>query len=110
MNNIEKQMVKTLKNLRKNYRVNEVKMEFEAEATRLNEAMWLKEIVTSSNCGLVVKIGGPEAITDMLEAQHLGASLIVAPMIETPYAMKKYIQAIEKYFSDDLKKKYEIWF
>lgn len=95
-------MVKILKNLKRNYGVSEVKMEFEAEATRLNEAMRLKEIATSSQCGLVVKIGGPEAITDMLEAQHLGASLIVAPMIESSYAMEKYIQAVEKHFSDDL--------
>lgn len=104
MNTQENTMVSVLKKLRSDFGVSEVKMEFEAEATRLNEAMRLKEIADRAGVGFVVKIGGGEAITDMFDAMLLGASGIIAPMLETQYAVTKYIGAIEKYFSKDLQK------
>ena len=104
MNNLELKMVALLKDLKENHAVPELKMEFEAEASRMDEAMRLKEIAERADLGLVVKIGGCEAITDMFNAQLLGASCIIAPMIESSYALKKYIQAIERYFPPDVRK------
>ncbi len=104
MNSIEYKMIELLKDLKKNYSVCELKVEFEAEGSRINEVMRLKEIAEKSGLGLVFKIGGCEAITDMYEAQKIGVTGIIAPMIESPYAMKKYLQAIEKYFSESSRK------
>jgi len=93
MNNLEKKMVDVLKDLRENHYVIGVKAEFEAEGTRLEEALRLKEVITRAGLDLTIKIGGCEALKDMYDARSIGASRIVAPMIETPYALKKYLQA-----------------
>lgn len=105
MNTLEESMVKLLEDLRKNYGVVELKAEFETEAARMNELMRLKEVASRAGLGLVIKIGGPEAISNMFDAQHIGISGLIAPMIESPYAMTKYVEAVNKYFSEDLKKK-----
>lgn len=101
MNKIERQMVEVLSDLKKNHHVIGVKAEFEAEGTRLEEAMRLKEVISAAGLGLTLKIGGCEAIRDMYEARVLGVSRIVAPMVETPYALKKFLAAIKLAFPDD---------
>ena len=104
MNTLEVKMVNLLIDLRENYGAAEIKAEFETEASRMNELMRLKEIAERARLGLVIKIGGAEAITDMFEAQHLGITGLIAPMIESAYAITKYLEAIQKYFPKDLRK------
>lgn len=104
MNTLEKKMVNTLIDLRENHHVVGVKAEFEAEGTRLEEALRLKEVVTKANLDLTIKIGGCEALKDMYDARTIGVSTIVAPMIETSYAMKKYVQATKLAFPEDERK------
>lgn len=86
-------MVNSLIELKNHYYVTGVKAEFEAEGTRLDEAMRLKDVVSQAGLGLNIKIGGCEAIKDMLDAISLGAERIIGPMIETPYALQKFIRA-----------------
>ncbi len=52
-----------------------------------------KDVSAAAGLGLTIKIGGCEAVKDMLDAVSLGAQRIVAPMIETPYALYKFIKA-----------------
>ncbi len=98
MNNLEKKMVTALTDLKENHHVIGVKAEFEAEGTRMEEALRLKEIVTRAGLELTIKIGGCEAIKDLLEARTIGVNTIVAPMIETAYALKKYVNATKYVF------------
>ena len=77
-------MVEQLQDLRENHHVNGVKAEFEAEGTRLEEAMRLKEVVSAAGLGLTIKIGGCEALRDMYEARVIGVERIVGPMVESP--------------------------
>lgn len=102
MNKLEKQMVEILLDLKKNYHVTGVKAEFEAEGTRLEEAMRLKDVVSNAGLGLNIKIGGAEAIKDMFDSQSIGAERIIAPMVETPYALKKYIGAAKIAYNDEI--------
>lgn len=98
MNQLELKMVDTLKDLKENHHVQGIKAEFEAEGTRLEEALRLKEVITLAGLDLTIKIGGCEAIKDMYDARTIGVSAIVAPMIESPYAVKKYLQAVKMTF------------
>jgi len=102
MTTLELKMVKLLKELRDKHGVVEVKAEFEAEASRIHEVMRLKDVANQANLGLVLKIGGAEGITDMFEAQHIGTTVLIAPMVESAYALRKYLESIENHFPKEL--------
>ena len=101
MNILEAKMLDILVDLYENHNVESIKAEFEAEGTRLEEALRLKEIVTKAGLDLTIKIGGCEAIKDMYDARAIGANTIVAPMIESSYALKKYVQALNFVFPQE---------
>jgi 4-hydroxy-2-oxoheptanedioate aldolase len=101
MNTLERKMVEALKDLRENHHVAGVKAEFEAEGTRIEEVLRLKEIVTKAGLELTIKIGGCEALRDMYECRVIGVNRVVAPMIESAYALKKYLAAARMAFPHD---------
>ncbi|MCX5823830.1 MAG: aldolase/citrate lyase family protein [Deltaproteobacteria bacterium] len=103
MNLTERKMVDVLTDLRENNHVIGIKAEFEAEGTRMEEALRLKEVCMKAGLGITLKIGGCEAIKDMYESRVIGVERIVAPMIETAYALKKFIQATKLVYPDDEK-------
>jgi 4-hydroxy-2-oxoheptanedioate aldolase len=98
LNLLERKMVDALKDLRENHYVIGVKAEFEAEGTRLEEAYRLKEVIMKAGLGLTLKIGGCEALRDMYEARVLGVERLVAPMVESPYALGKFLNAVKQAF------------
>ena len=105
MNLTELKMVDVLKELKGEYHVSGVKAEFEAEGTRTEELMRLKEICLVSNVSLTLKIGGCEAVRDMYDARAIGVNYLVAPMVETAFSLKKYLKAIETAFPHDEQEK-----
>jgi len=107
MNLTERKMVALLKELMEKHAAVGVKAEFEAEGTRTEELMRLKEICLSAGILLTLKIGGCEAVRDMYDARAIGVNHLVAPMVETPFALRKYLKAINVAFPEDEQEKVE---
>jgi hypothetical protein len=100
MNSLEKKMVQLLRELREDHHVSGVKAEFETEGTRLTEAMRLKEISLKAGVDFNLKIAGCEAIRDIFDAVNLGVDRLIAPMVETAYALQKYLRAARRVLAD----------
>lgn len=101
MNKLEAKLADILEDLKANHHVTGIKAEF--GSTTPEEALWLKWAATGAGLDFVVKISGCEALEDMKRAYSLGVSAVVAPMIESAYAAKKYLEAAKSIFDPNVK-------
>lgn len=83
-------------------RVIALKGEFEAEG--LSQASIAAEALFAArqNLPYLVKIGGCEAKSDVRYLMQIGVRRIVAPMIESPFAMRKYMEMVPEGAFDHL--------
>lgn len=110
MNVLEYEMIELLKRLKNDYGVFEIKAEFEAEGSRMEELMRLKDITSFVGLPIISKIGGVEAVSDVYNALSIGVKGIIAPMAETPFALSKFIKLIKTMIAEDNAKDIEFAF
>tara|TARA_B100000787_G_C16179727_1_gene291075 strand:+ start:951 stop:1733 length:783 start_codon:yes stop_codon:yes gene_type:complete len=101
MNSLEKEIIDVLKCLKEEYGVFEIKAEFEAEGSRMEEMMRLKDITSFVNLPIIMKIGGVEAVTDVYNSLAIGVKGCIAPMAETRYALSKFTDLIDNFVAPD---------
>ena len=80
-----------LKNLKKNG-VSGIKQSLEDEGASFAEIMKMRSLTKKVGLDHNVKIGGCEAKNDIFFCKKIGVDGIVAPMVESKYALNKFIQ------------------
>ena len=72
--------------------VTAVKQSTEDEGSSFKDILVMRRITKKIGIKLNVKIGGCEAKNDIFYCKRIKADAIVAPMVESDYALKKFIQ------------------
>lgn len=98
MYGLEEDLYTQLVRLKDHFGVTFVKAEFEAEGASFRDLVRLRRLTAQAGVGLVLKIGGCESIRDLRDALELGADALVAPMIESVFALSKYWEAVNRVF------------
>lgn len=80
-----------------------VKLSFEDEGALFNEAVTMRKLTAQVDLGLSIKIGGCEAKRDIVDCIDLDCDTIVAPMIESEFALRKFLKSLDFYKCDKKK-------
>lgn len=73
-----------------------VKQSLEDEGASFEDIKKMKNLTSKVGLDLNVKIGGCEAKNDIFFCKRIGVNGIVSPMIESKYALNKFIQTVKK--------------
>jgi hypothetical protein len=95
-----KELRETLENLKEKGCIG-VKMSTEDSGLSLNFIDFVNNRVLDGVVPLNMKIGGPDAQNDIIEALRIGVSGIIAPMVESPFGIHKFVTAMRKYAGEE---------
>jgi len=90
-----KKLIKKLKFLKK-IGVTAVKQSLEDEGASFKDIITMRKITKAAKVDLNVKIGGCEAKNDIFFCKKIKTDSIVAPMVESEYALRKFIQCASR--------------
>jgi 4-hydroxy-2-oxoheptanedioate aldolase len=87
----------SLETLAKNYGVIGMKQSFEDEGVLLNDVVAFKRVTEICGIQSFVKIGGCEAKSDLYNCIRMGINGVIAPMVETQFALSKFTDMMKDY-------------
>ena len=102
------ELEKKLHILKRRFKLIGLKAEFEAEGSTVSDIHFLRRLTKNCNTKLFVKIGGVEAINDIYNCIEIGVDGIIAPMVETKFALYKFKESIMKLDIKNKGKKYKV--
>ena len=88
-----KKLIKKLEAIKK-FGITAVKQSLEDEGASFKDIAIMRKITKAINVDLNVKIGGCEAKNDIFFCNKIKTDSIVAPMVESEYALRKFIQCV----------------
>lgn len=94
-------LVKKLRELYCNHGLVALKGGTEVEDMSFEEIAFLKAL-GGDMLPVIVKIGGVEARNDMRACKSLGIDCILAPMVESEYALVNFVQTAQNIYGDEL--------
>ncbi len=100
MYGLENELCDQLKKLKDRYGLCGIKAEFEAEGSSFRDIVRLRRITAALGVKLFVKIGGVEAAKDIKDSVDLGVDGLIAPMVESRFGVKKFLQAYDKIYKN----------
>lgn len=101
MYGLEKDCAGRLGTLKERHGLRGIKAEFEAEGSSFNDVVRLRRVTAAMGVPLYLKIGGVEALRDIRDALELGVDGLVAPMVESPFGLKKFLECVDKVYERD---------
>lgn len=93
---IEDQLKDQTKKLKDEFGIIGIKAEFEAEGSSYDDILRLRHLTNQNNLLLHVKIGGVEAIRDIIDCLEISVDGIIGPMVESSFGAKKFVNSLEK--------------
>jgi hypothetical protein len=92
-----KKLISKLKELPNNCGIIGIKQSFEDEGVLLRDVITMRRLTELCDLKLFIKIGGCEAKTDMYNCAQLGVDCVIAPMVETSFALNKFMGVLSDY-------------
>jgi len=74
-----------------------IKISYEDEGALLNEVISMRYLTSSTGINLSIKIGGCEAKRDIVDCLNVSCDSIVAPMVESSFALNKFANSLKQY-------------
>ncbi len=98
MKNNQEELINLLSELRTDYFAESLKAEAFEDLTS-DDIAFLKFLADEANIGFTLKVGGSEAYRDTKFAAEIGVKKLVVPMIESSYALEKFITLVDEVYS-----------
>jgi len=100
MYGLERKVFDQLVYLRDEFKLQGIKAEFEAEGSNFRDIMRLRRLTAKADVNLFLKIGGVEAVRDIKDSLELGVDGLIAPMVETKFGVKKFVDAYKSIYKE----------
>ena len=78
-----------------------IKLELESEYLQEDLCNKISDILKENSLSLALKTGGFSSLNDIIISKNINADTIVAPMVETDYAFKNFIETIKSVYLEN---------